>query len=111
MGAMDCEIHGLSGFVDTCPHVAEQIAGGTMPHGRRFSILTNFLVCDDCFHSLGFEPLIDLASLSPEEIMDVIDDDRWKALETIEGKLGGRHWFCVKCVAELPQRPGDGGGG
>lgn len=106
MGITICEVHGQAEIIETCSHVAEQIDGGTAPSGRRFSILSHMLVCDDCFDSLGFERFISLAALPVEEAIDV-EDGRWEAYEAAYERLEARSIFCVKCVAELLSPRGD----
>jgi hypothetical protein len=100
MGIMICHAHGDVAFVETCSHVAGQLDAGKRPHGRRFSILSEMMICDDCFELLGFEQFISLADLPVEEAIDV-DDGRWEAYEAAYERLEGRRVFCVKCVAEL----------
>ncbi|MGO1080937.1 hypothetical protein [Inquilinus sp. CA228] len=100
MGITICKIHGQAEIIETCSHVAEQIDAGTVPRGRRFSILSHMLVCDDCFSSLGFERFISLADLPVEEAIDV-EDGRWEAFEAAYERMEGRGLFCVKCVEEL----------
>ena len=106
MGITICKVHGQAEIIETCSHAAKQIDGGTVPNGRRFSILSHMLVCDDCFASLGFERFISLADLPLAQAIDV-DDGRWEAYETAYERLEGRRIFCVKCVAELLSPRGD----
>jgi hypothetical protein len=103
MGIMICETHGQVGFVETCSHVAKQIDDRKVPGGRRFRILTNLFVCDDCYNSLGFERSISLADLPPEEAV-MVDDGRWEAFEAAYEAIEGRRVFCLKCLAELERR-------
>jgi hypothetical protein len=100
---MICKTHGRVGFVETCSHVAKQIDDRQLPTGRRFTILGNLFVCDDCFNSLGFEPFISLADLPIEEAVK-IDDGRWEASEAAYDAIEGRRAFCLKCVAELERQ-------
>jgi len=100
MGIIICEPHGRIGFVETCSHVAKQIDERKLPSGRRLTILSNLFVCDDCFHSLGFERFVSLARLPIEEAIDV-DDGSWQAFEAAYEAIDGLRLFCLKCVAEL----------
>ncbi|MGK9231208.1 hypothetical protein KXS07_06225 [Inquilinus limosus] len=100
MGITICHVHGQAEIIETCSHVAERIDAGAAPRGRRFSILSHMLICDECFDSLGFERFISLADLPVEEAIDV-DDGRWEAYEAACERLEGRRIFCVKCVSEL----------
>jgi hypothetical protein len=87
--------------LDTCSQVANQIDDREAPTGHRLAILGNLFVCDECFHSLGFEQL---ASLSLETELEG-DDARWEAFEAAYQAIEGRRGFCLKCVAELePER-------
>ena len=99
MGITICHTHGQAEIIETCSHVGEQIDAGEVPRGRRFSILSHMLICDDCFDAFGFERFISLADLPVEEAIDV-DDGRWEAYEAAHERLEGRRIFCVKCVAE-----------
>lgn len=100
MGITICKVHGQAEIIETCSHVAEQIDGRTAPRGRRFSIQSHMLICDDCFDSFGFERFISLADLPVEEAISV-DDGRWEAYEAAYESIKGWRIFCVKCVAEL----------
>jgi hypothetical protein len=100
MGIMICKVHGEVGFVETCSHVANKIAEGNVPAGRRFTILGNLFICDECFDSLGFERSISLADLPPEESVQIVDG-RWDAFEAAYEAIEGRRAFCLKCLAEL----------
>lgn len=103
MGIMICKTHGRVGFVETCSHVAKQIDDRQLPTGRRFNILGNLFVCDDCFNSLGFERFTSLADLPLEEGVKV-DDGRWEAFEAAHDAIEVRRIFCLKCVAELERQ-------
>jgi hypothetical protein len=103
MGIMICEIHGRVGFVETCSHVAKQIDERKVPTGRRFRILGNLFVCDDCYNSLGFERFISLADLALEEAI-MVDDGRWEASEAAYKAIEGRRGFCLKCLAGLERQ-------
>jgi hypothetical protein len=103
MGIMICEVHGRVGFVETCSHVAKQIDDRKLPSGRRFTILGNLFVCDECFNSLGFERFISLADLPLEDALKV-DDGRWEACEAAYEAIEGRRGFCLKCIAELERQ-------
>jgi hypothetical protein len=103
MGIMICKTHGRVGFVEACSHTAKQIDEGKAPRGRRFTILGNLFICDDCFDSLGFERFISLADLPLEESVKIIDG-RWEACETAYDAIEGRRSCCLKCVAELERQ-------
>jgi hypothetical protein len=103
MGIMICKAHGRVGFVETCSHIARQICDRRSPKGRRLTIVNNFLVCDDCFNSLGFERLVSLADLPLEDLIEV-DDGRLQAFEAAYKAIECRRLFCVKCVAELERQ-------
>jgi hypothetical protein len=100
MGITICEIHGRVGFVETCSHIADQIENGTVPSGRRFTILANLFICDKCFHSSGFEQIISLKDLALEEQVKT-DDGCWEAIEKAYESIERRSTFCLKCLAEL----------
>ena len=100
MGITICKTHGRVGFVETCAHVAREIDDRQLPAGRRFTILGNLFVCDDCFNSLGFERCISLASMPLEEAV-MINDGRWDAFQISYEAIEGRRTFCLKCLAEL----------
>ena len=103
MGIMICKTHGRVGFVETCSHVAKQIDDRKVPSGRRFRLLGNLFVCDDCYTSLGFERFISLADLPLEEAV-MIDDGRWEAISAAYEAIEGRRAFCLKCLAELERQ-------
>jgi hypothetical protein len=105
MGIMICETHGRVGFVETCSHVAKQIDDCEAPSGPRLAILGDLLVCDECFHSLGFEQF---ASLSLETELEG-DDARWEAFLAAYDAVEGRRAYCLKCVAELEPKRALGG--
>jgi len=100
MGIMICNTHGRVGFVETCSHVAKQIDDRKYPVGRRFTILSNLFVCEECFSSLRFERFISLADLPVSDAV-AVDDGRWEAFEEAYNAIKGRRLFCVKCVSEL----------
>ena len=102
MGILICEHHGRVGFVETCAHVANRIDGGRAPAGRRLSLLTNLLVCDECYGSLGFERFESLANLPLEESIET-SDDLWDAYDAAYERIEGRRLFCVKCLAASPR--------
>ena len=102
MGIMICKIHGRVGLVETCAHIAKQIDDGKRPHGRRFTILGELFVCNECFDSLGFERFISLADLPLDESVKIVDG-RWEAFEKAYATIEGRRLFCVECFAELEQ--------
>jgi hypothetical protein len=103
MGAMTCETHGQVGFVETCSHVAKQIDDRKVLSGRRFRILSNLFVCDDCYNALGFDRFISLADLPPEETV-MVNDGRLEAFEAAYEAIEGRRVFCFKCLAELERQ-------
>ena len=103
MGIMICKAHGRVQFVETCSHIAKQIDDGKAPCGRRFTILGNLFICDDCFDSLGFERFTSLADFPPEESVK-IDDGRWEAFDTAYEAIDGRQGFCLKCLEELERQ-------
>jgi hypothetical protein len=97
---MICETHGRVGFVETCSHVAKQLRELEQPIGRRFTILGNLFICDECFSSLGFDRCISLANLPMEQAV-AVEDGRWEAFDAAYSALEGRRsFFCLKCLAE-----------
>jgi len=100
MGIMICEVHGRSGFVETCSHVARQIDDRQAPQGRRFKILPDLFICDACFDALGFKPCISLADMPLEKRIDVTDG-RWEAFHVAYDAIENRRAYCLKCVSEL----------
>jgi hypothetical protein len=102
MGITICETHERSGFLETCPHVAEEIDHGRVPRDHRFGLMGYLFVCDDCFNAFGFQSFASLAELPLEDIIDVTDG-RLEAYEKAYDAIEGRRMFCLKCIAELEE--------
>jgi hypothetical protein len=100
---MICETHGRVGFVETCSHVAKQIDARKLPNGRRFTFLTQLMVCDECYSALGFDRVESLFGLPAEEVLNQ-DDHHWEAVRAAYEQIEGRRLFCLKCVAELERQ-------
>lgn len=126
MGQVNCPVHGPSALIETCVHVARQIADGDAPVGRRLGFLDGLFICDDCVREYGFERAIDLEPLS-RELTDA--NRRWvasdpgdmsarkafrDALERIEpyeaafspayGAMTHRRIFCSQCFTGFEGR-------
>ena len=102
MGIMICHSHGRSEFVETCSHIATQIRAGKLPPGHRFDWLGHLLVCDECFHALGFEKCQGLAGLDISK--DDYDDGLASDFDAAYQAIQDRQAFCLKCFAELEQK-------
>jgi hypothetical protein len=102
MGIMICPIHGRSGFVETCSHIASKVRTGALPLGHRFDWLGHLFVCDECFHSLGFEKCSGLKDLDIKN--DDIDDGLADTYEAAYNAIEDRDAFCSKCFAELERK-------
>jgi hypothetical protein len=99
MGIMVCPTHARSEFVEICSHVAAQIDDGKQPSGHRFDYLGHLLICDECFHSLGFDKCSSLKGLHFEN--DLIEDSLWDAYSAAYEAIEDRQAFCLKCFSAL----------
>jgi len=102
MGITICNIHGRSGLVEACSHVAKEIDGGKVPNCHRLMIMGSLFVCDDCFNTLGFQRFASLSGPSTEENMKIwVNDSRMDTFETAYNAIEGRRTFCGSCLKEL----------
>ena len=99
MGIMICKVHGRVGFVETCSHVGQRIDDGKSHGGRRLRFVIDLYVCDECYHSLGYDKLADLADMPMDELIQ-IEKHRLEALESAYQAIEGRRGFCWECFAE-----------
>jgi len=110
MGIVLCHIHGYSGLVEICAHVAKQIPDRKLPSGRYIPLL-NLLICDDCFNFLGFEQFSRFLRHPIHKLPDELSDELAKMEEAKVGAyvamaaaydaVEGRQTFCTQCIAEL----------